>query len=103
MQYAVSHHEQGQRGEFFIEEGGTRIAQMTYRRLDATHILIDHTEVARHLRGQGVARRLLDAAVDWARQSRTRISASCSYVQLQFARDATLRDVQVAAGADASR
>jgi predicted GNAT family acetyltransferase len=103
MQYAVSHHEQGQRGEFFIEEGGSRIARMTYRRLGAAHILIDHTEVARHLRGQGLARHLLDAAVSWARQSHTRISASCSYVLVQFARDASLRDVQVAAGTDAPR
>lgn len=94
MQHAVSHFEHGKRGGFFIEADGVRIAELTYRRLDASHILVDHTEVAAHLRGQGVARQLLDATVAWARQSGTRISATCSYVLAQFARDPSLRDVQ---------
>jgi predicted GNAT family acetyltransferase len=96
MPYAVSHAEQGQRGAFLIEEGGRRIAEMTYRRVGGAQILIDHTEVAAHLRGRGVARLLLDAAVSWARQNQTRISATCSYVLAQFARDASLHDVQQA-------
>jgi predicted GNAT family acetyltransferase len=94
MQYAITHSQQGPRGEFFIEENGARIAQMTYRRLDATRVLIDHTHVEPRLRGRGIARRLLDAAIAWARRNDTRISASCSYVLAEFARDASLRDVQ---------
>lgn len=92
--HEAAHTEKGQRGAFFIEEDGVRIAEMTYRRLGASHILIDHTEVAMHLRGQGVARVLLDAAVAWARQTHTRIGATCSYVLAQFARDSSLHDVQ---------
>jgi predicted GNAT family acetyltransferase len=94
MQYAITHAQQGQRGEFFIEENGARLAQMTYRHLDAGRILIDHTYVEPRLRGRGVARSLLDAAAAWARGSGRRISASCSYVLAEFARDASLRDVQ---------
>jgi predicted GNAT family acetyltransferase len=94
MQQSVLHTEHGEGGAFFIEEGGTRVAAMTYRRMGASRILIDHTEVDPLLRGRGMARILLDAAVAWARQTGTRIEASCSYVLVQFARDASLQDVQ---------
>lgn len=43
---------------------------------------------------RGVARQLLDAAVEWARQGNTKISATCSYVVVQLARDASLSDVR---------
>jgi uncharacterized protein len=89
----VQHNEQGGRGEFFIERNGTRIAEMTYRRTSESAILIDHTEVDPSLRGGGVARQLLDAAVAWARQNQIKITPACSYVVAQFARDRSLHDV----------
>ena len=93
MTDVVQHKEQGGRGEFFIERDGKRVAVMTYQRTGESAILIDHTEVDVSLRGGGVARQLLDAAVAWARQSRIKISAGCSYVVAQFARDKSLSDV----------
>ena len=100
MDDIVSHLEQGSHGGFYIERNGVRIGEMTYRRRDATHITIDHTEVDPALRGQGIARRLLDAAVAWARQTGTRITPRCSYAVVQFARDKSIGDVLAgAAGA----
>lgn len=93
MSDGITHGEAGGRGEFALDRGGRRVAEMTYRRLGESRILVDHTFVDPSLRGQGVARQLLDAAVDWARRNGTKISATCSYVVVQFARDATLRDV----------
>lgn len=93
MADVVQHKEQGARGEFFIERDGARVAEMTYQRTGEATILVDHTEVDVSLRGGGVARQLLDAAVAWARQNHIKISAGCSYVVAQFARDKSLRDV----------
>ncbi len=93
MQDEVSHVELPSGGLFFLERDGARVAKMSYRRLDSSHVRIEHTLVDPALRGQGMARRLLDAAVAWARRNDTRLSASCSYVVAQFARDASLRDV----------
>lgn len=90
----VSHQEQGSRGVFFIEKDGARVAEMTYQRLGDTRIVVDHTFVDPSLRGGGVARQLLDAAVAWARQNQVRISATCSYVIAQLARDRSLADVK---------
>ncbi|MBK9251352.1 MAG: N-acetyltransferase [Proteobacteria bacterium] len=90
----ITHSEAGDRGVFALEQGGRQVAEMTYQRLGEARILVDHTHVDPAVRGHGVARQLLDAAVAWARQTNTKISASCSYVVVQFARDASLRDVQ---------
>ncbi|MFO1504079.1 MAG: GNAT family N-acetyltransferase [Steroidobacteraceae bacterium] len=90
----IVHHENDGGGEFVLERDGRRIAEMTYRRLGPSRILVDHTFVDTELRGQGVARQLLDAAVAWARASHTKIGATCSYVVVQLARDASLRDVK---------
>jgi len=94
MSDTITHAEAGSRGEFVLERDGQRVAEMTYRRLGESRILVDHTYVDMQLRGQGVARRLLDAAAAWARQTNTRISATCSYVVVQLARDSSLRDVK---------
>lgn len=94
MAHHVLHQHGPTGGLFYIESNGARVAELSYQQLDATHILIDHTEVDPVLRGQGVARQLLDAAVGWARSNGTRISATCSYVVVQFQRDSSLHDVK---------
>ncbi len=93
-QDVISHEEGAGSGAFFLSRDGTRIAEMTYRRLSPDRILIDHTFVDPALRGRGVARQLLDAAVAWARQEGVLISATCSYAVVQLARDASLADVR---------
>jgi len=93
VEYSISHSEHGSRGAFFIEAKGRRIAELTYGRTSAAVANIDHTEVADSLRGQGVARQLLDAAVRWARENHVQLSATCSYAAAQFVKDPSLRDV----------
>jgi predicted GNAT family acetyltransferase len=40
-----------------------------------------------------MARRLVDAAVTWARATGTKLSATCSYTRSVFEKDTSLRDV----------
>jgi predicted GNAT family acetyltransferase len=93
MELAIAHEEKGHRGAFYVEQDGKRLAQMTYSRASASLVIIDHTEVDKSLGGQGVGRKLLDAAVRWARETRTRIAATCPFAAAQFAKDASIRDV----------
>jgi predicted GNAT family acetyltransferase len=81
------------RGAFVIDAGGKRLALQSYRRVDANHVVIDHTQVDDSLRGRGVARRLLDASVAWARTTGTRMAATCPYAKAQFEKDPSIRDV----------
>lgn len=89
----IRHEEADGRGAFFIERAGRRVATQTYRRIDDHDVTIDHTEVSPALRGQGVARRLLDAAVAWARATGTRVAATCPYAKAQFEQDRSIQDV----------
>lgn len=55
---------------------------------------IDHTFVSDQLRGQGVAKKLLDQAAQYARQNDLKIVAICSYVQGAFAKSSEYEDVE---------
>ncbi|HEX6252029.1 MAG TPA: GNAT family N-acetyltransferase [Gemmatimonadaceae bacterium] len=90
---AIEHEEDGHRGAFFIQQDGKRVAQMTYSRANPTLVIIDGTEVSAALSGQGVGRRLLDAAVAWARTTHTKVVATCPFASAQFAKDPSIRDV----------
>jgi len=89
----IRHEDSAQRGRFFIEWDGHRIAEQVYKRTDDRHIVVVHTEVDDSLRGQGVARKLLDTLVAWARSTGTRVSATCTYAKAQFEKDPSIRDV----------
>ncbi len=55
------------------------IAEITFRRAGSDTLIIDHTYVSEELRGQGIARKLLDKVVAYARQEQKKIIPVCSY------------------------
>ncbi len=82
-------------GAFFIEQGGKRIAVMTYSaHRDAKVVSIDHTEVDPSLRGRGIPKRLVAAAVDWARDEKIRLVPVCPYARHVFDRTPEYADVR---------
>ncbi len=90
----IEHDEQAQRGAFFIARDSVRVAEMTYWRSGPEVVTIDHTEVAPELRHHGIGGRLIDAAVAWARDTDTKLRATCPFVVARFAEDPATRDVQ---------
>lgn len=82
------------KGEFFtFDETGKRIAEISYVWRNEHTIIADHTWVDDSLRGQGVARQLLDILVEFAREKQLKIIPTCSYVDVMFKRDQSLADV----------
>ena len=76
----IEHIEEDGRGAFVVHnEGGGRVAEMTYAAAGGSAFNIDHTEVDPSLRGQGVAEELLDAAVRHARENNLKIRATCRF------------------------
>jgi uncharacterized protein len=89
----IEHSEDDGRGAFFLAKQGIRLAEMTYSRAGEKLVIVDHTEVSEQLQGLGVARELLNAVVAWARETETKIIATCSYAKSQFDKDPSIRDV----------
>lgn len=94
MDYAIEHEESGTRGVFHLRTQGRRVGELTYRRTGPAQVVADHTWVDPSLRGQGAARHLQDALVAWARSTQTKVVPQCSYVRVQFERNADMRDVR---------
>ena len=89
-------HEDGEaEGRFYIERDGETLAFLHYARAGEV-LKADHTYVSEVLRGQGVARQLLNATLDFARATDARIEPVCSYVVRAFERDPSLSDLRAA-------
>ncbi|MFV5503558.1 GNAT family N-acetyltransferase [Acinetobacter sp. 226] len=93
----IQHQDSKRGGVFFMEENGRCLAEITYQWHDASTIVADHTWVDNSLRGQGIARKMLDVLVDFARQKQLKIVPQCSYVDVMFKRDSSLADVAATA------
>ncbi|MBV7387875.1 N-acetyltransferase [Pasteurellaceae bacterium TAE3-ERU1] len=84
MEIQQTHSAQG--GAFFIEQGGERIAELTYRKINDDTIDANHTFVSPSLRGQGVADKLYQALMAYVEREKLKVQASCSYVAAKLAR-----------------
>lgn len=79
-------------GVFEAWMGETQVGEMTYL-LQGENMTIDHTRVFEGYEGQGIARQLVLAAVEFARSHGRKIIPLCSYAQTFFARNEEYRDV----------
>ena len=68
-------------------------AEMTYSREGDSSMNIDHTQVDESLRGEGVAEKLLDAAVEFARENGLQVMATCPYAKKKLERNEDYADV----------
>lgn len=81
MSHEIQQEDNGQKGSFFIELDGKRLAQMTYVYAGEGKIIIDHTEVDDSLRGTGTGQKLVDAGADWARSKQIKILPLCPFAK----------------------
>ncbi|MDO5037666.1 MAG: GNAT family N-acetyltransferase [Tissierellia bacterium] len=65
---------------FYIgNDEGIPLAELSYVLTGEDKVIVDRTWVDKKLEGQGVAGRLLDAFVEWARKENRQVLATCSY------------------------
>jgi len=83
----------GNKGAFFIEENGKRLAEMTFSKAGDTKIIIDHTEVSDALRGKGAGKQLVSAAVAYARKNNIKIIPLCPFAKSVFDKVTEFQDV----------
>ncbi|MGE7997941.1 GNAT family N-acetyltransferase [Lysinibacillus sp. NPDC093190] len=78
---------------FVYEQEGERLAEITWQQKGQVMVM-DHTYVSDKLRGQGVAKKLLDHAASYAREQGYKMEAVCSYVVTAFEKSDAYNDVK---------
>jgi len=68
---------------FVYEKDGKTLGEITWTLLGDVMVM-DHTFVSPSLRGQGVAKQLLDRSANFAREKGYKMEAVCSYVVTAF-------------------
>jgi predicted GNAT family acetyltransferase len=66
------------------EKDGERVAEITWNMREDI-MDVTHTFVSPSLRGQGIAKKLLDKAAEYAREHNYKMNPVCSYVVAEFA------------------
>jgi len=90
----VRRDQKGHRGAFYIEGEDGRLAELTFSAApDGQLVILEHTEVDESLRGQGIARRLVEAAVNWARDQNIKLGPVCPFAKAVFDREPAFGDV----------
>jgi predicted GNAT family acetyltransferase len=80
-------------GRFLIRETGRELAQMTYVWAGDDKMIIDHTEVDASLKGKGVGKMLVAAAVEQARREGFKIMPLCPFAKAVLDKEAGFHDV----------
>jgi predicted GNAT family acetyltransferase len=88
----IEHEHSGHKGAFFLERDGERLAEMTYT-VAGSRVIIDHTNVDDRLRGTGTGRKLVEAAVEWARQEKAQLMPLCPFAKSVFDKTPSYADV----------
>jgi uncharacterized protein len=73
-------------GRYVIHLPGGLEAEMTFRKIGASVIAIDHTYTPPQFRGRNIAAMLMERGIADARRDGIKIQPECSYAVVQFQR-----------------
>ncbi|MFG6116127.1 GNAT family N-acetyltransferase [Halobacillus sp. MO56] len=79
-------------GKFYVGEDEQHpLAEITF--LEKDHLVVVHTYVSEELRGQGMAAKLVDKMVDYAREEQKKIDPKCDYTEKKLKQNPDYHDV----------
>lgn len=81
------------KGAFYIEIDGKQEAMMTFVFAGQDKIIIDHTEVNEGNNGKGFGKKMVTAAVEYAREKGITILPLCPFAKSVFDKVPEFRDV----------
>ena len=73
---------------------GQKLGEITWEQVDGV-MHMNHTYVSDQLRGKGVAKQLLDAAAEYARENSLKMNPICSYVVSVFEKSDEYDDIKM--------
>jgi len=80
------------KGAWVIERDGEILAELGYTTA-GSRVILDHTDVSEALRGTGSGKKLVEAAVLWARGANVKLIPLCPFAKSVFDKTLELRDV----------
>ena len=89
----IKHTETVRNGRFEAWLYDVQVGELTYQRPTPERMVIDQTRVFEGFEGQGIARQLLMASVDFARQNGRTIIPVCSYACKVLTRTYEYKDI----------
>ena len=89
----IKHNNNEKNGAFEIFVDGKKAGEMTYTWAGDDKFIIDHTEVDEAYGGQGLAKKLVIAGVEYARENSKKVIPLCPYAKATIAKNAELQDV----------
>lgn len=81
------------KGLFKALSGEKEAGRMTYSWAGKEKFIIDHTEVKDAFNGQGVGKKMVLAAVEYARENNLKIIPLCPFAKAMFDKMKEIRDV----------
>lgn len=89
----IKHEFTENKGSFYIELDGARVAEMFYSKAGAQRMIISHTEVSDVLRGKSAGKQMVTASVEYARQNNLKILPLCPFARSVFEKVPAFADV----------
>lgn len=83
----------GKKGSFILMEGENKIGFVEYVWAGDDKFIIEHTEVDKNYGGQGLGKKLIMAAVEFARENKVKIIPLCPYAKRIFEKTTEIDDV----------
>jgi uncharacterized protein len=83
----------GRKGKFEIFVDERLAGEMTYTWAGDSKFIIDHTEVKDGFDGQGLAKKLVLAGIEFARNKNVKVMPLCPYAKSVFDKNAEYKDV----------
>ncbi len=89
----IQHVNNETKGFFKAVEEGIEAGKMTYSWAGTDRFIIDHTEVNPDFNGKGVGKKMVMAAVEYARANNKKILPLCPFAKSVFDKVEEIRDV----------
>jgi predicted GNAT family acetyltransferase len=91
--FEFTHREVDGKGVFLATEDGQRAGEMTYSRMNAHAVIVDHTGVSAAFEGRSLGKQLVEHGVQWARANGQKIMPLCPFARALFERTPEYHDV----------
>jgi predicted GNAT family acetyltransferase len=72
-------------GAFVVKESNVQLGEMVVS-ISEGNLTVYHTEVSDEAEGKGLAKKMLDSMVDYARENGLKVIPLCPFVKVQFQR-----------------